>query len=132
MTVAGASHLRTCATLSRPLKTSRVRALGTTIAAYACTYLTQRTLFVRNAASTAIISGSGPTEARQLLVDLSITRYLVSSTVHMAYMQQPQQLVLVDPRYCIPQEVVLVMQENVGFKTDNFRITDTNGTPWFK
>jgi hypothetical protein len=50
----------------------------------------------------------------------------------MAYMQQPQQLVLVDPRYCIPQEVVLVMQENVGFKTDNFRITDTNGTPWFK
>lgn len=65
-------------------------------------------------------------------MDLSITRYLVSSTVHMAYMQQPQQLVLVDPRYCIPQEVVLVMQENVGFKTDNFRITDTNGTPWFK
>jgi hypothetical protein len=49
-----------------------------------------------------------------------------------AYMQQPQQMVLVDARYCLPQEVVLVMQENVGYKTDNFRVTDVNGTPWFK
>jgi hypothetical protein len=50
----------------------------------------------------------------------------------MAYMQQPQQLVLVDARYCLSQEVVLVLEEKLGWKTDNFRITDMHGAPWFK
>jgi hypothetical protein len=67
-----------------------------------------------------------------LLTDSSSTRYLVTGNIHMACMQQTQQLVVVDARYCTPKEVVLVMEENMGWKTDNFRVTDTNGTPWFK
>jgi hypothetical protein len=38
---------------------------------------------------------------------------------------------VVDPKYILGQEVVLVMQEALGYKSDNFKITDQNGTPYF-
>lgn len=39
---------------------------------------------------------------------------------------------VVDPRFCFPQQVTLVMQEQLGFfKDDDFAITDTAGRPFF-
>jgi hypothetical protein len=39
---------------------------------------------------------------------------------------------VVDPRFCLPQQTVLVMQEQLGaFRNDNFSITDAQGRPFF-
>jgi uncharacterized protein YxjI len=39
---------------------------------------------------------------------------------------------VVDPRFCFPQQITLVMQEQMGlFKSDDFVISDTAGRPFF-
>jgi uncharacterized protein YxjI len=39
---------------------------------------------------------------------------------------------VVDPRFCFPQQTVLIMQEQLGaFRNDNFSITDAAGRPFF-
>lgn len=39
---------------------------------------------------------------------------------------------VVDPRFCFPQQITLVMQEQMGwFRNDDFVITDTAGRPYF-
>jgi hypothetical protein len=37
-------------------------------------------------------------------------------------------LAVVSPKFCMPQQTVLVMQEHAGFKSDDFTITDATGT----
>jgi predicted membrane metal-binding protein len=37
-------------------------------------------------------------------------------------------LAVVSPQFCMPQQTVLVMQEQAGFKSDDFTITDATGT----
>lgn len=34
---------------------------------------------------------------------------------------------VVSPQFCMPQQTVLVMQEQAGFKSDDFTITDATG-----
>ncbi|WIA19859.1 hypothetical protein OEZ85_005762 [Tetradesmus obliquus] len=41
-------------------------------------------------------------------------------------------VVVVSPQFCMPQQTVLVMQEQAGFKSDDFTITDATGRPIFK
>lgn len=39
---------------------------------------------------------------------------------------------VVDPRFCFPQQTMLIMQEQMGaFRNDNFTITDAAGRPFF-
>jgi hypothetical protein len=37
-------------------------------------------------------------------------------------------LAVVSPQFCMPQQTVLVMQEQAGYKSDDFTITDATGT----
>ncbi|KAF6261719.1 tubby C-terminal-like domain-containing protein [Scenedesmus sp. NREL 46B-D3] len=39
---------------------------------------------------------------------------------------------VVSPQFCMPQQTVLVMQEQAGYKSDDFTITDATGRPFFK
>jgi hypothetical protein len=39
---------------------------------------------------------------------------------------------VVDPRFCFPQQTILIMQEQLGmFRNDSFSITDSTGRPFF-
>uniref|UniRef100_A0A383VRU5 Tubby C-terminal domain-containing protein n=1 Tax=Tetradesmus obliquus TaxID=3088 RepID=A0A383VRU5_TETOB len=43
-----------------------------------------------------------------------------------------QQLVVVSPNFCLPQQVTLVMQESLGaYRNDDFHICDASGTTFF-